>query len=104
MKWSESHLVVSDFCNPMGYIIHEILQARKLEGFSQPRNRTQVSHIAGKFFISWATREAHNWSYVTTKLKNILPVVTTWIDHEDIKLSEINLREKDKCYMTSLTP
>ena len=25
---------------------------------SQPRDRTQVSHIAGGFFTSWATREA----------------------------------------------
>ena len=29
-----------------------------LHGISQPRNRTQVSHIAGRFFTSWATREA----------------------------------------------
>ena len=28
-------------------------------GFSQPRNRTRVSCIAGGFFTSWATREAH---------------------------------------------
>ena len=27
-------------------------------GCSQPRNRNQVSHIAGRFFTSWATREA----------------------------------------------
>ena len=25
---------------------------------SQPRDRTQVSHIAGRFFTIWATREA----------------------------------------------
>ena len=43
-----------------------ILQARILEwvavpfsrGSSPPRNRTQVSHIAGGFFTSWDTREA----------------------------------------------
>ena len=43
-----------------------ILQARILEwvavlsfrGFSQPRDWTQVSHIEGGFFTSWATREA----------------------------------------------
>ena len=43
-----------------------ILQARILEwvaisfskGSSQPRNRTQVSCIAGRFFTDWATREA----------------------------------------------
>ena len=42
------------------------IQARILEwvafpfsrGSSQPRDRTQVSHIAGRFFTSWATREA----------------------------------------------
>ena len=31
-------------------------------GSSQPRDRTQVSHIAGGFFTSWATREAP-WSF-----------------------------------------
>ena len=30
-------------------------------GSSQPRDRTQVSHIAGGFFISWATREAQEY-------------------------------------------
>ena len=47
----------------------EILQARILEciafpffkGSSQPRDRTQVSLIAGRFFISWATREAQEY-------------------------------------------
>ena len=29
-------------------------------GSSQPRDRTQVSCIAGGFFTSWATREAHS--------------------------------------------
>ena len=50
-------------CDPMDYTVHEILQARILEwvvfllsrGSSQPRDRTQVSHIAGGFFTSWAT-------------------------------------------------
>ena len=53
-------------CNPMDYTIHGILQARILEWvafpfsreFSQLRDQTQVSHIAGGFFTSWATREA----------------------------------------------
>ena len=51
--------------------VHVILQARILEwvtfpffrGSSQPRDRTQVSRIAGGFFTSWATREAQEyWS------------------------------------------
>ena len=49
------------------WTVHGILQARILEwvafpffrGSSQPRDRTQVSHIAGGFLTSWATREAH---------------------------------------------
>ena len=53
------------------WTVHGILQARILEWvafpfsreFSQPRDWTQVSHIAGKFFTSWATREAQeHWS------------------------------------------
>ena len=53
-------------CDPMDYTVHGTLQARILEwialpfsrGSSQPRDRTQVSPIAGRFFTSWATREA----------------------------------------------
>ena len=53
-------------CNPIGYTVSEILQARILErvafpfsrGPSQPRDQTQVSGTAGRSFTSWATREA----------------------------------------------
>ena len=53
--------------SPQGSSVHGILQARTLEqvampssrGSSQPRDRTQVSHLAGRFFTTWATREAH---------------------------------------------
>ena len=53
-------------CNPMDYRVYGILQARILEwvafplsrGSSQPRDQTGVSCIAGRFFTSWATREA----------------------------------------------
>ena len=53
-------------CDPMDYLVQGILQARILEWvafpfsrvYSQPRDQTQVSHIAGGFFTSWATREA----------------------------------------------
>ena len=31
---------------------------------SQPRNRTRVSCIAGRFFTSWAMREAHSFSEI----------------------------------------
>ena len=47
----------------MDYRVHGILQIRILEwvaipfsrGSSQPRDRTQISLIAGRFFTSWAT-------------------------------------------------
>ena len=53
-------------CNPVDYTVHGILQARILEwvafplsgGSSQPRDRTQVSRIAGRFLTSWAPGEA----------------------------------------------
>ena len=52
--------------DPMDYTVHGILQARILEWVafpfsrrsSQPRDQTQVSRIAGRFFTRWATREA----------------------------------------------
>ena len=55
----------------MDYTVHGILQARILEWVdipfsrrpSQPRDQTQVSHIAGRLFTNWATREAQEyWS------------------------------------------
>ena len=47
-------------CDPMDYTVLGILQARILEwvavpfsrGSSQPRDQTQFSHIAGRFFTS----------------------------------------------------
>ena len=54
-------------CSLSGSSVHGIFQARLLEwiaisfsrGSSQPRNWTQVSHTAGRFFTVWATRQAH---------------------------------------------
>ena len=62
-------------CNPMIYTVHGILQARILEwvafpfsrASSQPRDWTQVSCIAGRFFTSWATREA--WGSFQPRIK-----------------------------------
>jgi len=66
---SESEVKVArsclTLCDPMDYTVHGILQARIPEwvafpifrGSSRPRDWTQVSHIAGGFFTSWATRE-----------------------------------------------
>ena len=55
-------------CSLPGSSVHGILQARILEwvpspfskGSTQPRNWTQVSHVAGRFYMVWATREAQS--------------------------------------------
>ena len=74
-------------CDSMDCIVHGIFQARILEwvafSFSrgssqpsdQPRDQTQVSRIAGRFFTSWATGKPKNtgvgslshlqWSFLT---------------------------------------
>ena len=86
-------LIHVQLCDPVdsslrGSSIHGVFQARVLEWVaisfsrassqprilewvaipfsresSQPRDQTQVSHSAGGFFISWATREAHVYSF-----------------------------------------
>ena len=57
-------------CSPPGSSVHGILQARILEwvamassrGCSQPRDQTQVSRIAGGFFIIWAPGNISQYS------------------------------------------
>ena len=59
LKVKVAHLCPT-LCDPMDYTVCGILQARVLEWVafsfsresSQPRDRTQVSHIAGRFFTS----------------------------------------------------
>ena len=66
VKVTPSYLTLS---NPMNYIAHGIFQARILEwvafpfskGSFQPRDQTQVSHIAGGFFTNSATREVQEY-------------------------------------------
>ena len=82
------------FCDPMdcrlpGFSVHGILQTRILEccisfsrGLSQPRDRTQVSLIAGRRFTLWATREALKWSigcaYILAQSYSSLHAWCTW--------------------------
>ena len=70
-KWKQKSLSQVRLCDPMDYTVHGILQARILEwvafpssrGSFQPRDWTQVSSIAGRFFTIWATREAQeHWN------------------------------------------
>ena len=77
-------LVMSDSCDPMGCSpppsVHGVYQAAILEwviisfsrGSSWPRDRTQVSHIAGRHFNLWATccnPWGHKESVTTEQLK-----------------------------------
>ena len=60
--------------SPASSSVHGILQARIMEwvaipfsrGSSQPRDWTQVSHIAGRFFTIWATWESLNYTHTHT--------------------------------------
>ena len=71
LEWKWKSQLCLTLCDLLDYTHHRILQARILEWVafpfsrrsSQPRDRTQVSCIAGGFFTSWATREAQEyWS------------------------------------------
>ena len=70
------HVLVAQLCltlcDPMdcslpGSFVHGILQAKILawvaipfpRASSQPRDWSQVSHIAGRFFTFWASRKTH---------------------------------------------
>ena len=95
-------------CNPMdggplGSSVHGIFQARILEwvaipfstGSSWPRDQTQVSHFAGRFFTVWSTREAQNglrsfslprprfcinrWLHPLNDLLQHLSALTVWV-------------------------
>ena len=70
VKVTQSYLTI---CDPMDYTVHGFVQPRIQEwvafpfsrGSSQPREWTQVSHIAGIWAAShiWATRETQEyWS------------------------------------------
>ena len=77
---------VSQWCptlfDPMDCIVPGIVQARILEwvafpfftGSCQPRDQTQVSRIAGRFFTSWATRKIHDTRRCSKNLTNLIPM------------------------------
>ena len=67
-----------NLCDPMDYMVHGILQARILEwvafpfsrGSSRPRDRTQVSRIAGRRFNLKASRIGQTWRLLIKNKKN----------------------------------
>ena len=95
-------------CYPMDYTVHGILQARILEwvafpfsrGSSQPRDQTQVSCIAGRFFTNWPIKSMTNLDSIL-KSKDItlpavvrivktmaFPIVMYWCESWTIKKAE----------------
>ena len=85
-------------CDLMDYTVHGILQARILEWVampssrrsSKPRDRTQVSHIAGRFFTSWATREALH-------ITSIPHIYIFFLGYRNNMCPFCNLENKEKC-------
>ena len=79
---------------PPGSSVHGILQARMLEwaaipfsrGSSQPREWTQVSRMAGRFFTVWATwkpfePQPHVKQYEARNKSGILPALSSNSSH-----------------------
>ena len=86
VKWKIWKVKVAQLCptlcDPMDYGVHGILQAIILEWIAfffsrrspQPRDWTQVFHIAGGFFTSWVPRETQEyWSGYQSFLQQIFP-------------------------------
>ena len=73
-------------CDPKNYTVYRILQARVLEwvafrfsrGSSQPRDQTQVSWIAGRFFTS----EPQGKLYVREETGKIASCSKVLLDNE----------------------
>ena len=65
------NVLVAQSCSLPGSSVRGILQARILERVSFPRDQTQVSCIAGRFFTVWARRVAT----VCLSITQIKPVV-----------------------------
>ena len=104
VKWVKVVQLCLTLCNPMDYTVHGILQARILEwvavpfsrGSSQPRDRTQVSHIAGGYFTNWATREAQIQYSVQFSHSVVSDSTTPWTAARQASLSITNSRSLPK--------
>ena len=59
---TQASCIVTDFFFFLNHWSHQG-SPRILEWIAYPRNRTGVSFIAGRFFTTWATREAHSPLY-----------------------------------------
>ena len=85
LNWLQSSLILCDpmDCSLPGSSVHRILQARIMEwvaipfskGSSRPRDQTLFC-IAGRFFTTWATKEASPTKKYSYSPANVLPFST----------------------------
>ena len=83
--WWFSPTLATPDCNLPGSSVNGILQARILEwvaipfsrGSSRPRDWTQVSWIAGRFFTIWAMRETPQIIYIQWS-NEVIPGMQCW--------------------------
>jgi len=123
--WQSEVLVAQScltLCDPMDYSpsgssVHGILQPKILA--SQNTMHSQVSCIAGGFFTIWATREAHRYCQVSTKIFQWLLSPTTnkkahpypylwntllcyWLSHDEKHLIPLAISEGHQLFVCLL--
>ena len=84
-------------CSPSSSSIHGIFQARVLEwvvisfsrGSPWPMDQTWVSHIAGRRFTIWATREVCDWTFFKSG---------TWESFKTFSFSLLHIQKLIKTY------
>ena len=104
VKWVKVVQSCLTLYDPLDYTVHGSLQARILEwvavpfsrGSSQPRDQTQVSHIAGGYFTNWATREAQTQYSVQFSHSVVSDSMTPWTAASQASLSITNSRSPPK--------
>ena len=87
-------------CRPPGFSLHGALQTRILEwvampssrGSSRPRDGSQATHTAGKFFTSWATGGSPQAYLFFSELCSIWPCLLCFFCQENFT----------KCYIVEL--
>ena len=97
-------------CGPMdcslpGSSVHRIFQAKILEwvaisysrGSSQPRDQTRASHIAGRWFTFWATRETLIGKNEGSKIARKIARKTKWGNNCQIQLKFIKKYNNQDC-------
>ena len=87
-------------CSPPGSSVHEILQARILEWIAIPlsresswlRDRTWVSHIAGRFFTIWAINSVQ---FSGSVMSNFCDCCTPGlpVHHQPLELSQTHVHQ-----------